>query len=80
MSGVKLVEIIRKKKGWNQWEMKKAMNRSIQSYIYLEEKAKTIAPDELVALFKISGLTLKEFWALVVEEASRKIVKKTKKT
>jgi len=66
--GVKLVEKIRKSKGYNAWAMCKALGISPTQYRYMEKTAQSIRIDMLIELYKISDMSVVEFWKLIEDE------------
>jgi hypothetical protein len=73
MSGMQVFKIIRQKLGVKPWKMKQLLEiEDIQRYVYLERKANKVTLRDLVALYKASHLSLKDFWALIEQESQGK--------
>lgn len=68
---MELFKIIREKKGWNQYEMSKALRIGQTTLKHYEDKPISSREILLVKLYKLSGLSLERFWDLLCKEASK---------
>lgn len=68
--GMELARKIRKSTGLSRYEMAAKMLRSWDSYNYLEQKGELVTLLDLVLLRSVSGMSVKDFWELVEEEAA----------
>ena len=75
MSGVELAKIVREFRGWNPWEMHKAMKKkTVQAYLSLERSAQRITLADLETLESLyieGGGTAEDF-----KKLQRKCAKK----
>lgn len=79
-SGVKIAKKIRGLARLSKYQMAFELFRSWESYKYLEEKGEVFTALDIVELYRLSGMSLEDFWNLIVDEAEklRKLKKRTK--